>query len=99
MTSSASSTPSTSTSSSSVGGVTLYAIMAQLQRMDAQLDALSDELCQVFTRVNRILSGFMASPSPSLEASEDEEIDGDTDSDDADEDGDASSSSDDEMTT
>ena len=30
---------------SSVGGVTLEAIIAQLQRMDARLDTLNDELC------------------------------------------------------
>ena len=50
----ASSTPSTSAPSSSVGGVTLEAIMAQLMRMDARLDTLSDELCQVNTRVSCI---------------------------------------------
>ena len=49
-----SSAPSTSAPSSSVGGVTLDAIMAQLQCMDARLDTLSDELCQVNTRVGRI---------------------------------------------
>ena len=37
--------PSTSTPSSSGGGVTLKAIMGQLQRMDTHLDTLSDELC------------------------------------------------------
>ena len=68
--------------------MTLEAILAQLQHMDAHLDTLSDELCQVNTRVNRIapqqahLGGFVESPS--LEASEDED-DG------------ASSSSDEEM--
>ena len=50
----ASSTPSTSTPLSSAGGVTLEAIIAQLVRMDACLDTLSDELCQVNTRVGRI---------------------------------------------
>ena len=40
--------------SSSAGGVTLEAIMAQLVCMDARLDTLSDELCQVNTRVGRI---------------------------------------------
>ena len=39
------STPSTSAPSSSMGGVTLDVIMAQLQRMNARLDTLSDELC------------------------------------------------------
>ena len=47
---SSSSAPSTST----VGGVTLEAIMAQLQHMDARLDFLSDEMCQVNTRIGRI---------------------------------------------
>ena len=87
--------------SSSAGGVTLEAVMGQLQHMDAHLDTLSDELCQVNTRVSHIarqqarLGGFVASPSPSPEASEDD--DGDSDYDDKDED--ASSSGDDEMTT
>ena len=53
-TSPASSAPSTSTPSSSAGGVTLEVVMAQLQRMDAHLDTLSDELCQVSTLVGRI---------------------------------------------
>ena len=51
---SASSTPSTSASSTSTGGVTLETIMAQLKCMDARLDTLSDELCQVNTSVGRI---------------------------------------------
>ena len=46
--------PSTSAPSSSAGGVTLDAIMAQLQHMDACLNTLNDELCQVNTRVGRI---------------------------------------------
>ena len=50
----ASSTPSTSASSSFVGGVTLEAIMTQLVRMDACLDTLNDELCQVNTSVGRV---------------------------------------------
>ena len=76
--------------------------MAQLQRMDAHLNTLSDELCQVNTYVSRIvrrqarLGGFMASPSPSPEASKDKDDDGDSDDDD---DQDASSSGDDKMTT
>ena len=47
--------------------------------MDARLDTLSDELCQVNTHVGHIarrqarLGGFTASPSLSLEASEDED--------------------------
>ena len=91
---------STSASSSSTGGVTLEAIMAQLQCMDARLDTLNDELCQVNTQVSRIarwqacLGGFVKSPSPSPEASEDKDDDGGFDNDDDDEDEDASSSSD-----
>ena len=80
--------------------------MAQLQRMDARLDTLSDELCQVNTCVSYLarrqarLGGFVESPSPSLEASEDKDNDGESNDDaDDDEDEDASSSSDDEMTT
>ena len=41
----ASTAPFTSALSSSAGGVTLKAIMAQLVRMDAYLDTLNDELC------------------------------------------------------
>ena len=51
---STSSIPSSSAPSSSAGGVTLEAIMAQVVCMDARLDTLSDELCQVNTRVSRI---------------------------------------------
>ena len=81
--------------------------MAQLQRMDAGLDTLSDELCQVNTRVDRIaqhqaiMGGFVASPPPTLEACEDEDENDDDDattSDDED-DGDTSSSGDDAMST
>ena len=50
-----SSAPSTSTPSSSASGVTLKAVMAQLQCMNSRLDTLSDELCQVNTRVGRIV--------------------------------------------
>ena len=45
--------------------------MAQLEHMDARLDTLSDELCQMHTCVSHIarlqarIGGFMASPSPS----------------------------------
>ena len=39
--------PSTSAPSSSAGGVTLDAIMAQLQRMDAYLDTLTTKMFQV----------------------------------------------------
>ena len=77
--------------------------MVQFQHMDARLDTLSDELCQVNTCIGCIalrqarLGSFVASPSPSLEAFEDEDDDGDSDGDDEDED--ASSPSDDEMFT
>ena len=94
----ASTIPSTFAPSSSSGGVTLEAITAQFQCMDARLDTLSDELCQVNTRVGRIarrqvhLGGFAAS----LEAYKNEDsADGDKDED---EDEDTSSSSDKEMT-
>ena len=101
---SASSAPSTFAPSSSTGGMTLNAIIAQLQSMDACLDTLSDELCQVDTHVGRIaqwqarLGGFIESPSPSLKAFEDEDDDGDSD-DDGDEDDSASLPSDDEMSS
>ena len=78
--------------------------MLQLQRMDASHDTLSDELCQVNTRIGRIarqqarLRGLAASPSPSPRASVDEDDDDGADDDD-DEDEDASSSSDEEITT
>ena len=49
----ASSNPSTSTPSS-MGGMTLETVMAQPQHMDACLDTLNDELCQVNTHVGRI---------------------------------------------
>ena len=83
-----SSAMSTSATSSSVGSVTFDAIMVQFQRMDARLDTLSDELCQVNTRVGYIakrqacLGGFVASPSLSLEASADEDGDDGVDNDD-----------------
>ena len=73
--------PSTFAPSSSASGVTLEAIIAQLQRMDARLDSLTDEMCQVNTRVSRIayrqahLGGFAPSPSPSPKASADEDDD------------------------
>ena len=94
--------PSTSAFSASMGGVTFDVIMAQLQHMDACLDTLSDEFCQVNTYVGRIakwqacLGGFVESPFPPPEASEEDD---NSDNDDDDEDGDASSPSDDEMST
>ena len=99
------SAPSTSAPFTLIGGVTLDAIMAQFQCMDASLDTLSTELYQVNTRISCIarrqarLSGFVESPSPPLEAPEASEDDGDSDDDDDGEDGDARSSSSDEMST
>ena len=96
---------STSAPSTSMGGVTLDTIMAQLQHMDAHLDTLSTKLYQVNTRVGRIarrqahLGGFVESPSLPSKASETSEDDDDSDDDDDDEDGDASSSGTDEMST
>ena len=84
--------------------MTLEAVMAQLQHMDAHLDTLSDELYQVNTHVSHIawrqacLGGFVESLSPSLEASEDKDDDGDSDDDDNDKDEEASSSDDNVMT-
>ena len=75
--------------------------MAQLVCMDARLDTLSDELCQVNTHVSRIarrqaiMSGFTMASSPSPEAFEDESDNG-SGSEDVD---DASSPGDDEMST
>ena len=72
--------------------------------MDARLDTLSDELCQVNTRVGRIaqrqvvMGSFIVASSPSLLASEDESDDGSS-SDEADEDNGAISPNDDEMST
>ena len=74
--------------------------MAQLGLMDAHLNTLSDELCQVNTHVGRIaqrqaaMGGYTAASSPSSLASEDEYNDGDADEDDG-----VSSSSADEMST
>ena len=89
----ASTSPSTSAPSSSAGGVTLETIRAQLLCMDARLDTLSDELCQVNTH-----GWFTVASSPSLEASDDESDDGSGSADD-DEDDDDGSPSDDEMST
>ena len=69
--------------------------MAQLERMDARLDTLSDELCQVNTRVGHIarqqaqMGGFVPFPSPSSEAFDKDDTD--------DEDEDANSSTNDKM--
>ena len=65
--------------------------------MDARLDYLTDEMCQMSTRVGRIarrqarMVGFTPSPFPSLEALVDEDDDVGADEDDA------SSSSDDDL--
>ncbi|KAL0012617.1 hypothetical protein SO802_007725 [Lithocarpus litseifolius] len=94
-TSLASSAPSTSAPSSSAVGVTLKAVMAQLQCMDASLNTLTTKLYQAH------LGGFIESPSPSPspEAIEDEDDDGDFDSDaNTTVDKDANSFGDDEMT-
>ena len=78
--------------------------MAQLMHMNAHLDTLSDELCQVNTCVGGItqrqtvMGGFTVASSPSPLESEDESDDG-SGSDDADEDDGASSSNADEMST
>ena len=91
------SAPSTFAPSTFARGVTLDAIMAQLQHMDALLDTLFTELYQVNTHVDCIarrqacLSGLVEPPSPPPESSKAFEDDDD------DEDGDASSSSVDKM--
>ena len=73
--------------------------MAQLVHMDAHLDTLNDELCQVNTYVGRIAWWqAIVTTSPYPPASEDESDDS-SGSDDADEDENASSPSDDEMST
>ena len=72
--------------------------------MDACLDTLSDELCQVNTCVSHIarrqavMGGFTIASSPSLPVFEDESDDC-SGSDDANEDDGVSSPSDDEMST
>ena len=72
--------------------------------MDARLDTLNDELCQVNTCVSHIaqrqavIGGFTVASSPSLSAYEDENDD-DSGNDDADEEDGASSPSYDEMST
>ena len=89
--------------------------MAQLQRMDARLDILSDELYQVNTCVRRIaqcqveMGGYTMPSTPVAPADESDADDVDDDDDanfdeedansDDEDDGDASSPSDDEMST
>ena len=87
-----------------MGSVTLEAIMAQLKRINAHLDILNDELCQVNTHVGRItwqqavMGGFTTSPFSSPQTSEDEGDDDGSSDDDANVDDGASSSGDKEMT-
>ena len=72
--------------------------------IDARLDTLNDELCQVNTHVGHIawqqavMGGFTMASSPSPLASKDESDDGSGNKD-ADKDDGASSSNDDEMFT
>ena len=84
--------------------------MAQLQRVDARLNTLSDELCQVNTRVGRIarrqaeMGDYTVASSLMASADESDDFDGADDDDDATASndkiyGDASSPSDDEMST
>ena len=92
---------SSAPSTSAAGGVTLEAIMAQLQQMEAdfggRLDYFTLEICQINTWVSRItrkqarMVGYASSPSPSPEASHDDVVDDDEDE--------ADSSGDDKMTT
>ena len=77
--------------------------MAQFQRMDAHLDTLSDELCQVNTRVSHIARcqaemGGYTIPSTPVASADESDADDATAFDDKD-DGDASSSSDEKMST
>ena len=85
-----------------MSGVTLEDIIGQFQHMDARLNTLSDELCQVNTRVGRIaqrqakMGGYTM---PSTLVAPVDESDADATVSDDDDDGDASSPSDDEMST
>ena len=103
------STPSTIAPSSSMSGVTLEDIMAQLQCMDAHLDTLNDELCHVNTCVGRITRrqaeiGGYTMPSTLVASTDESDGSDDADDDNAtasndEDDGDASSPSNDEMST
>ena len=81
--------------------------MAQLQRMDARLDTLSTELCQVNVHVSCIarrqasMGGFApeATPSPLSPTASESEDDDDGDDDDASDDADGDASFTDEMST
>ena len=77
--------------------------MAQLQHMDAHLDILSDELCQVTTRVGRIarfqaeMGGYTMPSTPMAPTDENDAADDDDVDSDDEYDGDTSSPRDDEM--
>ena len=82
--------------------------MVQLQQMNARLDTLSDELCQVNTCVGRIsrhqakMGGntMPSTPITPADVSDADDADDDDDVDsDVEDDGDASLHSDDEMST
>ena len=79
--------------------------MAQLQRMDARLNTLNDELCQVNTRADHIarhqaeMGGYTMPSTPVAPADESDADDDDATTSDDQDDGDASSPSDDEMST
>ena len=85
--------------------VTLENIMAQLQCMDARLDTLNDELCQVNTYVGRIarrqveIGGYTMPSTPMAPVDESDAADDDDDDFDDEDDGDARSPSNDEMST
>ena len=99
------STPYTSAPSSSTSRVTLKDIMAQLQDTDARLNILSDELCQVNTRVSCIarrqaeMDGYTMPSTLMAFADESDGGDDDATTSDDEDDGNASSPSDDEMFT
>ena len=99
-----SSTSSTSAPFSSSGGVTLEDIMAQLMCMEAHLDTLSDELCQVNTRIGRIARrqaemGDYTTPSTPMALTDESNGSNSVDASDDEDNGDASSPSNDEMST
>ena len=105
--------PSTSAFFTLAGGVTLDVIMVQLQCMDAHLNTLTDELCQVNTHVGHItrrqaeMDGYTmpstlvasADKSDGSGSADDAEDDDDATASDDEDDGDVISSSADEMST
>ena len=98
------SAPSTSAPSSSTSEVTLEDIMVELQHMDAHLDTLSDELCQVNTRIGRIARhqaemGDYTTPSTPMASADESDGSNSVDASDDEDNGDASSPSNDEMST